>query len=495
MTTPDRSGTRRAAPAALAAAVALVIPACGGGPTSGQAVTEGDIGGLPVSHFDSGLKDAAPGPAIEVDNVTDGPIDTVASSAGQDVERYWNARLPEHFGTTFEPVERLVSYDSGADDFRICGASVRGLVNAFYCPEEDTVGWDRGTLLPLLDDQFGPIGVLTVMAHEYGHVVQHRLGEIAGVSAVTPTIVTELQADCFTGNYFRWVAENDSEFFEVSTSDGINQALSALHFVRDAPGDLRHDIDAHGTAFDRTYAFQVGFEQEPGACVEIDKRTVDERTTQYTFSEQDTREGDLPLTGETMQLALDSLDAAFGDIVAGTPELLTDSGGTCPDGTGTPPMSYCPGDGDGAAGAAGAAVSVDIDELATLAEPIDKRAEWEGREVEGYGDFAVFAALASRYAMGIQQAADVPLDELDAGLRAACYVGAWANFANEPRARDRVLRLSPGDLDEAILEMLRQDSLIAATVDGLPVPGGFARVEALRTGFVDGREGCRDTAG
>ncbi|WP_245818519.1 neutral zinc metallopeptidase [Haloechinothrix alba] len=495
MTTRHRPVRRRTALLAMASTVALVISACGDGPTPGRAVTEGDIGGLPVSHFDSGLADTAPDPTIEVDNVTGGPIDTVASSAAQDVERYWHASLPDQFGTTFEPVERLVSYDSGADDFRICGASVQGLVNAFYCPGEDTVGWDRGALFPLLDDQFGPIGVLTVLAHEYGHVVQHRLGELAGISAVTPTIVKELQADCFTGNYFRRVAEGGSEFFEVSTSEGINQALSALHFVRDAPGDLRHDIDAHGTAFDRTYAFQVGFEQDPGACVEIDEQAVDERTTQYTFSDQDTREGDLPLTEDTVELALDSLDAAFGDIVAERPEVLTGSGGTCPDGTGTPPMSYCPGDGTDASGTVDAAIAIDIDELATLAEPIDQRAEWEGREVEGYGDFAVFAALASRYAMGVQQAADVPLDELGAGLRAACYVGAWANFANEPRARDRILRLSPGDLDEAILEMLRQDSLIASTVDGIPVPGGFARVEALRTGFVDGRQGCRDTAG
>jgi len=45
------------------------------------------------------------------------------------------------------------------------------------------------------------------------------------------------------------------------------------------------------------------------------------------------------------------------------------------------------------------------------------------------------------------------------------------------------LQLSPGDLDEAVAEMLTGSSLIAADVNGRTVPSGFARVEAFRDGF------------
>ncbi|MDV6013540.1 neutral zinc metallopeptidase [Haloechinothrix sp. LS1_15] len=469
---------------ALLAVAAVALTACGDEPTAGEAITEGDIAGLPVTHFPSGLADDAPEPEIDVDNVTDSEADGLATAASEDLTRYWSDALPAYFRTVFEPVERLLSYDPDTDDFTVCGQSVRGEVNAFYCPAADTLGWDRESLFPLLHDQFGPMGIVTVMAHEYGHAVQHRIAERAGISANTPTIVKELQADCFAGNYFRWLAEGSSDFFELSTSEGVNQALSALHFVRDAPGDLRHDIAAHGTGFDRTYAFQLGFEKDPTSCADIDEHTVDERSTQFAFSEQDTRRGDVPITAETIELATESLDAAFADTAAARPRVVISEDGSCPDGSGTPPASYCPDTNT---------VSIELSGLAALGEPIDQRAAWSGEPIAGFGDFAAFAVLASRYAMGLQRANGQSLHETGAGLRAACYVGSWAAFATEPRADDRILRLSPGDLDEAILEMLQPESLIAANVEGVPAPAGFTRVEALRVGFTEGAGSCPAT--
>lgn len=468
--------------AALTAAC-LTIGACTSDTTRGTASTEGDVGGLPVSEFESGPIDDAPEPGIRVDNASTEETDATAIAASADLTDYWTQAFGPHFDSEFEPVERLLSFDSDTDDMQLCGASVAGQINAFYCPEEDAVAWDRGALLPLLDDQFGPMGILTVIAHEYGHAIQHRIEDQAGVSATTPTVVLELQADCFTGNYFRWAAEEHSDYFAVSTAEGIDNALSALHFVRDDPGDLRHDVDAHGTAFDRTYAFQRGFEQDPAACAEIDERLVEQWSTQQKFSEQDTRGGDLSINRDTIGLVEESLDAAFAEPGIDLPDIVTDDG-HCPDGSATPPAAYCPENNT---------VSIDLDGLAEIARPIDRRAEWDGAEIEGFGDFAAFASIASRYVMAVQRAAGESLTEIDAGLHSACLVGAWADSANEPRGEERILRLSPGDLDEAVLELLQPNSLIASTVDGVAVPGGFSRVEALRTGFVDGQQACADT--
>jgi hypothetical protein len=42
--------------------------------------------------------------------------------------------------------------------------------------------------------------------------------------------------------------------------------------------------------------------------------------------------------------------------------------------------------------------------------------------------------------------------------------------------------------------MLAPASLIAADVNGLSVPAGFARVDAFRAGFAGGQEACRSIA-
>ncbi len=469
----------------LVVAAIGAVTACGNNSTAGQAVTEGDVGGLPVTHFDSGLKDDAPEPTLWVDNATGNEIDRLAIATIEDVTDYWSEQMPAHFGEDFQPLKRLLSYDSSTDDFRACGASTLGLVNAFFCPSEDLIAWDRGRLLPLVHVKYGPMSVATVLAHEYGHALQFRLGPNAGINNATKTIVRELQADCFTGNYFRYLAEGDSPYFTLSTSEGVNAALSSLYFVRDAPGALSNDRGAHGTAFDRTYAFQLGFEQDPKACAEIDAQTVRERTTQQKFSEQDLQsgKGDARVDERTLGFVKESLDATFRATGAQPPEIVAGSG-SCPDGDGTPPASYCQDTNT---------VTVDIQALGTLGEPIDMQAEREGQESSGKGDFAAFASVASRYALAVQKATGGALDDAGAGLRTACLVGAWAGAANRPRAIKPIIRLSPGDLDEAILEMLQPKSLIASDVNGIPVPNGFARIEALRIGYNEGVEPCGRT--
>jgi hypothetical protein len=116
---------------------------------------------------------------------------------------------------------------------------------------EDLVAWDRGELLPSLDD----ISVVAVIAHELGHAVGFRLG----VDGNAPSIVKEQQADCYAGNYFRWVAEGKSKRFQVSTGTGVNQILATLVAIRDSAGSGFDSDGAHGTAFDRVTAFQFGF--------------------------------------------------------------------------------------------------------------------------------------------------------------------------------------------------------------------------------------------
>jgi hypothetical protein len=115
-----------------------------------------------------------------------------------------------------------------------------------------------------------------------------------------------------------------------------------------------------------------------------------------------------------------------------------------------------------------------------------------GVSATGLGDFAAFAEVASRYALAVQKSLGIPLDDKNAGLRTACLTGAWAGvirhrFTDGPAEQ---LRLGPGDLDEAVAELLSPNSLIAADVNGNQVPAGFARVSAFQVGFLQGSQVC-----
>src|SRR5699024_5597229 len=154
---------------ALLAGVALLGPACS---QSGSPHASGEVAGLPVTNFPSGLRDDAPAPDVSVRNVSDSEDDHIATAAGADVVDCWS------------------------------GGSTSDIpMNAFYCPPADVIAWDRAQLLPMLHQEFGPMAIGTVLAHEYGHAIQSDLGSRAGISRDTKTIVREQQADCFAGNY------------------------------------------------------------------------------------------------------------------------------------------------------------------------------------------------------------------------------------------------------------------------------------------------------
>ncbi|EIF00096.1 neutral zinc metallopeptidase [Saccharomonospora glauca] len=469
-------GTRRAL-LAIGVAVTTLTASCAN-EVEGELRSEGDIAGLPITHFESGLKASAPQPQLNVENLTQSEEDRLAVASIADVSEFWQEQFPNHFNAEFQPVSKLMSYDPNTDNFEVCGATVEEVaMNAFYCPSEDLVAWDRGILLPLLRERFGPMAVVTVLGHEFGHAVQYRLGEQSGIDEQTPTIVKEQQADCFTGAYFRWIAEGHSEYFEVSTSEGLNQVLASLFFIRDAPGHSAAADGAHGTAFDRTYAFQLGFENDATKCAAIDLADIESRITERPFSPNDTNEGDLSINADTLGLLQMSLDDSFSEAGVPSPQIVAE-GGSCPNGAATPPVSYCQDTNT---------VTVDMTALAELGQPIDREAELTGQEGGGLGDFAAFAEVVSRYVQGIQVGLGIPVDNANAGLRTACLVGAWTAAIDQEGA---LLRPSPGDLDEAIAELLLPRSLIAADINGHPAVNGFARIGALRQGYFNGSGAC-----
>lgn len=436
------------------------------------------VAGLPVTDGPSGPREGVPDASLAVHGADGAAIDQLAVNAVADLQEYWTEHLVSDFDTRFVPLQRLVSYDSRGASDQLCGSDTAGLVNAFYCPSEDAIAWDRGVLLPTLDETFGPMAVVMVLAHEVGHAVQSRL-EL--VDQATPTIVFEQQADCLTGAFFRHVAEGGSPHFTLSTGDGLAGVLASVFALRDPIGGVLDVPRAHGTAFDRVAAFQFGFRDGPRRCADIDYPEVQQRATELGFEDSGDAagEGNLEITEANVRLIEQSLRAAFADTATPPPDLVFGDA-PCADADATFPASYCP---------ATATLSVDLAGLAQIG------AAPSGSGGSGIGDFAAFGVVASRYVLAVQDAVGLPLDDELTGLRTACLVGAWAGvlletpFGNRNPIDDPPLRISSGDLDEAVSELLA-DGLIAADVNGAAVPSAFARVEAFQVGFLEGSAPC-----
>ncbi len=468
--------------AVIAVCSTLLLAACST-TLQGKAVSVFDdpfhVAGMPATAGPTGLRDDAAGPAREVQGTDDGEIDELSRQAISDVEEYWEGAYGETFDGAFTPVEALISWDAnGFDDTPFCGEDTYGLVNAAFCYDDETIGWDRGELLPALRKAYGDMGMTMVLAHEYGHAVQHQAG-LKGEN--TPTLVAEQQADCFAGGYMRWVAEGKSPRFTLSTGEGLNNVLAAVIAFRDpllAEGDPEAGMDEHGSAFERLSAFQFGFTDGPSACAAIDMREIGQRRGDLPVLLPEDQTGEWPVTEQSVRSIVDAMGTLFAP--ANPPKLsfkASDAEG-CADARPSPPASYCP---------ATNTIVVDLAELEVMGTQTDTE---EGGLASG--DNTAYSVLVSRYMQAIQHArGGIVLDNAEAALRTACLTGvATVKMSKTVTTPDgNTIALTAGDVDEAVSGILT-NGLAASDVNGESVPSGFSRIDAFRVGVLGDEDRC-----
>jgi predicted metalloprotease len=468
--------------AVIAICSTLALAACST-TLQGKAVSVFDdpfhVAGMPATAGPTGLRDDAAGPARVVQGTDDGEIDELARQAVSDIEEYWGQAYGETFDGEFSPVEALISWDAnGFDDTPFCGEDTYGLVNAAFCYDDETIGWDRGELLPSLRKAYGDMGVTMVLAHEYGHAVQRQAGL---KSKNTPTLVAEQQADCFAGAYMRWVAEDKSPRFTLSTGEGLNNVLAAVIAFRDpllAEGDPEVGFDEHGSAFERLSAFQFGFTDGPSACAAIDMREIGQRRGDLPVLLPEDQTGELPVTEQSVRSIVDAMGTLFSP--ANPPKLSfkATEAESCPDARPSPPVSYCP---------ATNTIVVDLDELEVMGTQSDTA---EGGLASG--DNTAYSVLVSRYMQAIQHArGGIVLDNAEAALRTACLTGvATVKMSKTVTTPDgNTIALTAGDVDEAVSGILT-NGLAASDVNGESVPSGFSRIDAFRVGVLGDEDRC-----
>lgn len=458
----------------LRPALALIVPtllavtACtttvAGVPTTGDSVVTEDPsgqGGVDPSF---------------VHNTDGGDIDRLAATVITDVKQYWEETFPTAFDEQWSDLEGgYYSVDTADDDAKAppCArraSDVEG--NAFYCPTEDVIAWDRAALLPVLKERFGEAAVMFVLAHEMGHAVQRRTGlslqEQRANPEQYPTILIEAQADCYAGAFVRWVADGNAGHLKIS-KDRLDTAMEALVMFRDPVGTEQSDQDAHGDAFDRVSAFQDGYDQGVDLCKDM---SVENRTfTQRGFLSADDAErgGNLPFDTLLTSITPD-LEAFYKTTVTGlgkqweTPSVRTsDATPECAR-TDQGPIAYCQD-------------SREID-VATGEELPELHTE--------IGDFATGTILASRFSMAALASLGKPLEGEEAQRALLCLTGAYTGTLI---TREEGFSLSPGDLDEAIQVLLRFD-YPGRDNAGDALATGYDRVSLFRTGALQGVTAC-----
>jgi len=473
---------RRLFGAVIATCSALLLPACTT-TLQGKAVSVFDdpfhVAGMPASDGPTGLRPDAHGDVRDVEGTDNGQIDKLAANAVSDIEEYWGQVFGDTFDGQFEPVKALISWDAnGFDPTTFCGEDTYGLVNAAFCFDDETIGWDRGELMPSLRKANGDMGVAMVLAHEYGHAIQHQAGL---TNKKTPTLVSEQQADCFAGTYMRWVAEDKSPRFTLSTGDGLNNVLAAVIAFRDplmAEDDPEAGVDEHGSAFERLSAFQFGFTDGPSACAAIDMREIGQRRGDLPVLLPEDQTGELPVTEESARSIVDAMGIVFTP--ANPPQLSFKASDAekCPDARPSPPASFCP---------ATNTIVVDLPELQAMGTQSDDE---DGGLASG--DNTAYSVLVSRYMQALQHARGrVLLDNAEAALRTACLTGvATVKMSKTITTPDgNTIALTAGDVDEAVSGILT-NGLAASDVNGESVPSGFSRIDAFRVGVLGDQDRC-----
>jgi predicted metalloprotease len=195
-------------------------------------------------------------------------IDGFLTRIIRSVDGYWTQTLRES-GLP----EPRVGYDWLAPGERIfTGCGPAGANAAFYCARDDTIYFSqqfaselwRGVARGLPGQSagyghaVGDFGVAYVVAHEYGHNIQHELGifPVRGGGTVEPF---ELQADCFAG------AWGNSVYRQGLLQPGdVQEAIDTALAVGDF--DTTNE-QHHGTPQQRRAAWLDGFESgDPSRC-------------------------------------------------------------------------------------------------------------------------------------------------------------------------------------------------------------------------------------
>jgi predicted metalloprotease len=342
--------------------------------------------------------------------------------------------------------------------------------NALYNPRCDAIAYDR-SLLQDLADTHGHSLPAVVLAHEFGHAVQGRVGFPAGGRSIQD----ETQADCFAGAWTAWVNDGEARHVAIDERD-LDGVLRGYLQLRDPVGSDPDNSQAHGSYFDRVSAFSEGHDDGVVSC--RDDFGPDRLFTAETFDQDELANRGNATYGATRRIVDDTLPPFWRDVFLEEFEREFDEPTIRPLDRIPPPcaergmedldLAFCEAD---------STVYYDETELVRPA-------------YQQLGDFAVVTAISLPYSLAARSDLGLSIDDEAATRSAVCLTGWYAAqvfngaFAGTP-AR---VRISPGDIDEAVTFLLTYglSDRVFPNVDA----SGFELLRAFRNGFLRGGGPC-----
>jgi predicted metalloprotease len=401
-------------------------------------------------------------------------LDEVLGATIASLYDYWSQEFPKVYGKPWTKLSGGYQPKTPSSPPWTCGGQrvtyqdVEG--NAFYCggPNDDYIAYDAAQLLPTLDKNFGALAPAVVIAHETGHAVQAR----AGVRA--PSIVVELQADCFAGAWTKYAQSSSGDPVAIDSS-ALDRAVRAILLLRDQVGTPATQPGAHGLAFDRVNAFQTGYDRGADRCSTFAQGHV--VTTELPFStpQEAATGGNLPFNAAVplfVRLLNSYWSSSIGQLSSG-PTFKTPS----PDAVGDLPLPDCAGD-----------TGYDSDAVVSYCQPAN-RVSFATAPLSALhakiGDMATGTALSESWARAAQAQAGLPTTGLSAELQQVCLTGAWVGSIGADN--NAKVQLSPGDIDEVLFTVLTP---LASDQTSQVIGTTFERADALRTGILNGIGSC-----
>jgi predicted metalloprotease len=207
---------------------------------------------------DISLQDAADElPGIQRNFGSRGYRDLLVGSLAY-LDQYWHDQVPQ-LGGDYSPPAILRSFWTRSQDPGCDGDPV-GLDNAEFCQPNNSISWDGSWLDDGFYDKVGDDAVTFVIAHEYGHLVQDRIGTFG---TFEHQIEEELNADCLAGAFFGDVNKDVAHL----TKADERSLYDAIFDVADPRGLPWQNPQAHGTARQRDEALDIGLNNGPEKCI------------------------------------------------------------------------------------------------------------------------------------------------------------------------------------------------------------------------------------